>query len=132
MVLMEDKACLDSDFIISYLKGNKDALIWVKENSNIELATTTINVFELYYGEYKNRTLDEVSVLDYFLNDITILDINLKIAKKAGENAAMLEKEGRMLEFKDILIGTASVYYGYPLKTNNIKYLQRIPDIKLI
>ena len=132
MVFVEDKICLDSDFLIDYLRNKEEAVKWIKENINKNLATTTINIFELYYGEYKNGEETGILKLGKFLDNLTILNINPEIAKKSGENAAILEKQGKTLDFRDILIGTISTHYGYQLKTNNIKHFERIPDIKLI
>ncbi len=52
---MENKVCLDSDFLIDILRDKEESLRWVEQASECEFATTIINVFELYYGEYKNR-----------------------------------------------------------------------------
>jgi len=129
---MEDKVCLDSDFLIEFLKNNPEAREWLSQNSGMELATTSINVFELYYGEYKNRGDAEVDALNEFLKHLIILNITSEIAKKAGEEAAILEKSGKALDFRDLLIGMTALYNGYSLKTNNKKHFGRIRTLKVI
>ena len=132
MEIMENKACLDSDFLIDFLKNGKDEINWIKENKETEMATTIINVLELYYGEYKNNAKSNVGNLENFLKNFSVLNLNEEIAKKAGKIAAGLEKEGNVLEFRDVLIAAIASHHGYPIKTGNKKHFGRIKDLKLI
>ena len=51
---MENSICLDTNILVDLLRNKSDAVKWVEENeSNNILATTIINVFELYSGAYK-------------------------------------------------------------------------------
>ena len=52
---MEDKICLDTDFLVNFLRNKKEEADFIKENEiSKNLATTYINLFELYYGAYKS------------------------------------------------------------------------------
>ena len=127
---MENKICLDSDFLIDFLKNKKESVEWVKNNQEAELATTDINVFELYYGEYKKK--GNVENLENFLKNFNILELNSQIAKKAGEIAARLENEGEIIEFRDIFIAATAFYHNHKIKTNNKKHFERINEIILV
>ncbi len=129
---MENKACLDTDFLIDFLRNKKEKVEWIKNNSEASLATTIINVFELYYGEYKLESRKNLEKLEDFLNSFYILNLNNEIVKKAGEVAAQLEKQGNMLEFRDILIAVTASHNNYSLKTNNKKHFERIKDLKIL
>ncbi len=133
MGLMEDKICLDSDVLIDFLKNKKEIVDWIKEKEeNFELTTTAINVFELYYGEYKKKPSIDIKRLDKFFENIHIFDLTKEISKKAGELASTLEKEGNIIEFRDILIAAISIENNLSLKTNNIKHFSRIKELKII
>ncbi len=128
---MENKICLDSDFLIDFLRNKKEAVEWLKENEQkSEIATTVINAFEIYHGEFKIKS--NAVLIDNLLKDINVLNLSLEISKKAGEIAAKLEREGNILEFRDILIASISINHGYSLKTNNKKHFERIKELKLI
>ena len=130
---MEDKICLDSDVLIDFLKNKKEIVDWIKEKEeNFELTTTAINVFELYYGEYRKKSSIDIKELDKFFENIHIFDLTKEISKKAGGLASTLEKEGNIIEFRDILIAAISIENNLSLKTNNIKHFSRIKELKII
>lgn len=131
---MEDKICLDTDFLVNFLRNNKNEVEFIKENEMAnELATTFINIFELYYGAYKSNNRDEnIKLVNMLLNRITLLNLSHEASEKAGEISARLEKEGNILEFRDILIGTIALVNGYSIKTNNAKHFDKIDGLNII
>ncbi|MBI2651882.1 type II toxin-antitoxin system VapC family toxin [Candidatus Woesearchaeota archaeon] len=131
---MENKICLDTDFLVNFLRNNKEEIEFIKENeANKDLATTYINLFELYYGAYKsnkkNINLKAISVL---LSRINILNFSNESVQKAGEILAKLEREGKSIEFRDIFIGTIALVNNYSIKTNNIKHFNRIEGLNIL
>ena len=50
--------CLDSDFIIDYLKGKKEVVAALEKHEET-LVTTEINVFEIFFGIYRNKEFSE-------------------------------------------------------------------------
>src|SRR3989339_1432151 len=97
---MDSKICLDTDFLVNFLRNGKEEAEFIKENEvNKDLATTYINLFELYYGAYKsnkkNINLKAISVL---LSRINILNFSNESVQKAGEILAKLEREGKSIE----------------------------------
>lgn len=129
---MENKVCLDTDFLIDFLRNKKDKVDWIKKNSESDLATTIINVFELYCGEYRLESKRNLERLEDFLKNFYILNLNVEIVKNAGKIAAELEKQGNMLEFRDILIAATSIHNNLPLKTDNKKHFDRISGLKIL
>lgn len=99
----------------------------------IDLATTYINLFELYYGAYKSsekqKNLEAVSLL---IRRINLLNFSDDSVKKAGEVLAKLEKECKSIEFRDLFIGTIALVNGYGVKTNNVKHFNRIEGLKIV
>ena len=122
--------CLDTDFLISFLRNKKEAVEFVrsKEHDN-ELATTIINLFELYYGAYKSGRKENVEAVAALHGRITILGMSEEMARTAGKQAAKLELEGAPLEFRDVLIGIIALSNRYHFKTGNKKHFCRISGL---
>ena len=134
METLENKICLDTDFLVNFLRNNKNEAEFVKENEiGKELATTFINIFELFYGAYKSSNREEnIKLVKLLLNRINLLNLSLESSEKAGEISARLEKEGNPLEFRDILVGTTALVNGYSIKTNNVKHFNKIEGLNVI
>ena len=131
---MEDKICLDTDFLVNFLRNETEEVEFIKKNEiNKDLATTYINLFELYYGAYKsNEKENNLKAIYSLLNRLNILNFSVDSVKKAGEILAKLEKEGNLIEFRDLFIGTVALVNGYPIKTKNIKHFSRIEGLKIL
>lgn len=131
---MENKLCLDTDFLVNFLRDKKAEANFITENeSKIEFSTTFINMFELYYGAYKSdKKKENLNAIKQLLNRIDLLNLSLEAVEKAGEILAKLEEEGKPIEFRDLLIGTIALSYGYSLKTGNKEHFNRIPSLKII
>jgi tRNA(fMet)-specific endonuclease VapC len=126
---LENKICLDSDFLVNFLRKNEDEASFIRkhENSTI-LATTPINIFELYYGAYKSANIENVSKVIELEKRLKILPVSSQATKKAGQILAQLEKQGNLIDFRDLLIGCVAQTAGFTLKTYNIKHFKRIQE----
>lgn len=121
---MDEKICLDSDIIISLLRGDvslsqKISLV------NSRLCTTSINVFEVWYGKKVNETTEQIlNTLDTFIFDNSA-------AKLSAEILLKLEKEGNPLEFRDIFVASICIANRCQLWTNNKKHFERMEQFGL-
>lgn len=131
---MENFICLDSDILIDLLRGNEEVVDWIKDNEDKAIfSTTIINLFELYTGANKSSNPQEkVKAVDILKSKIKILDFNIEVSKKAGEEKAKLEINGQDLEIRDLLIGVIARTNGYSIKTNNKKHFSRINGLKIV
>lgn len=131
---MEDKICLDTDFLVNFLRNSNEEVEFIKKNEvDKDLATTIINLFELYYGAYKSKeTQNNLKAVSFVLNRINILNFSDESVKKAGEMLAKLEKEGKPIEFRDLFIGTIALVNDYSIKTKNIKHFSRIEGLQIL
>ncbi len=133
MEFLENKICLDTDFLVDFLRKKQDCLEFVAKHENsISLSTTRINLFELYYGAHKTGKLERIAAVDELQQRLWILELSQVSLSDAGKTAAVLEKSGLMIEFRDILIGCIAKAQGFALKTNNKKHFQRIPGLKVV
>jgi|SRR3989344_6003463 len=130
---METQICLDTDFLVNFLRNKKEEIRFIEENDGKTIfATTSINLFELYYGAYKSGVEENLLKLEELQQRLRILPTSTEAMKKAGEILAMLGKQGQPLDFRDLLIGTIALTERLSLKTNNKKHFLRIPHLKVL
>ena len=131
---MENTICLDTDILADFLRNKEYAIKWIEEHEDENiLATTIISIFELYYGAYKSSSPEkEVEAIEELIDKLQILDFSLNSVHEAGKQKARLEKEGKVIEFRDIFIGAITLVEGFSLKTNNKKHFERIEGLNLI
>ncbi|MEM3750070.1 MAG: type II toxin-antitoxin system VapC family toxin [Candidatus Jordarchaeales archaeon] len=132
---MEDgKVCLDSDVLISYLRGKSAAVDDVRrlEEEAVTLSTTSINAFEVFYGAYKSGRRMNVESASRLMERLVILHFDREAAEAAGRILAQLEAKGELVEFRDVLIGATCLVNGYTIATWNAKHFRRIPGLKII
>ncbi|MEM3148100.1 MAG: type II toxin-antitoxin system VapC family toxin, partial [Candidatus Jordarchaeales archaeon] len=80
---MEDgKVCLDSDVLISYLRGKSAAVDDVRrlEEEAVTLSTTSINAFEVFYGAYKSGRRMNVESAIRLMERLVILHFDREAA----------------------------------------------------
>ncbi len=130
---MENQICLDTDFLVNFLRNKKEEVEFIKENeARVIFATTQINLFELYYGAYKSGVAENLLKLGDLQQRLRILPTSTEAMRKAGETLAAWGKQGQLLDFRDLLIGTIALTERFSLKTNNKKHFMRIPHLKVL
>ena len=124
--------CVDSDFVIAILKGNKSAKeLLTKLESEGDIFITSISIFELTYVTQEISKKKEKSLRNLIdtLKVISLDKNSALIASKIGRNLA---KEGKMVHPMDLMIGAMALYNKMVLVTNNIKHFSRIKGLKLL
>lgn len=129
-----DKICLDTDFLIDFLRGKEYALSFVSEEEDRAiLATTYVNLYELYVGAYKSENPPkEMANFEALKNQLQLLNLSEGSVKLAGQIRVGLMKKGEPIEIRDLLIGTIALVNGFPVKTNNKKHFSKIPNLRII
>jgi len=128
------RVILDSTIMIGLLrKKREETQIIRKLEAEAELATTTINAFEVYYGAYKSKDVQRnLASSKGFLSTIELLTIDERSAEIAGQILAELESEGQSIDIRDLFIGCVAVSNGFTVLTHNKQHFQRIPKIHLV
>ncbi|WP_246252984.1 type II toxin-antitoxin system VapC family toxin [Acidianus brierleyi] len=90
---------LDSNIIITIMKGDKNILNFIKNNFN-SISTTVINVYEIMRGKYNSTTLED------FLNQIIIYPLTIDAVKVASDIYKTLKSSGKIKSDSDILIAS--------------------------
>ncbi len=125
--------CLDTDVLIDFLRGDS---VTAKNVAQLEeeyiLATTAINIFELYYGAFKTKKAHKnVEVVNELANRLEILKFTDRSAEISGRIIAKLEKDGKSLDFRDAMIAGVVLENHAMLYTRNLRHFKRINGIKL-
>ena len=92
--------CLDSTVIIDFLNGRKEAVAVINNYKEKDsLFTTEINIFEVLFGIYLKKVIDEdeLSKAKDFFNMIDVLPFDDGCGDEASSIQASLIKSGRMI-----------------------------------
>ncbi len=131
---MGNSFCLDTDILVNFLRDKPKAVDWFNKNKEKAiLATTIINLFELYYGAYKSKNPKKsLNAIKDLSAQLLILNTSVKSVHEAGKQFALLEKKGEIIDIRDVLIGTIALVENFSFKTNNKKHFSRINELELI
>ena len=124
------KYLLDTDTIIYYLKGKES----IKQNIiNVGLENLSISIitlFELYYGAYNSKKMDEnIKRIENLKDTITVIGIDDSIFHQFGKTKSSLRKSGKIIGDFDLLIGITALSKNLILITNNAEHFNRIEGL---
>ncbi len=128
------RVILDSTVIIGFLRNKKDDVQLIQGlEAEAELATTTINAFEVYYGAYKSRNVQRNLVsAKGFPSTIELVTLDVGSAELAGQVLKELESEGKSIDIRDLFIGCIALSNGFTVVTRNKEHFQRIPRLHVV
>ena len=125
--------CLDTDLLVSILRGKEEAKKNVNElDEEAKGATTSVNAFELFFGAYKSeRKQENLKEASKLLERLTVFPLNLASSKKAAEISAKLMTKGETIDFRDAMIAAIALEYGLTLVTRNQVHFKRIKGLQV-
>ena len=131
---MEDGLIVDTDILIDLLRKKDYAVSLVKKLENgVELATSAINAFELYRGAYKSRNQEKnLASVKGLLNSLRILNTDEDSMEIAGKITASLERDGNMMDIRDLLIASIALVNGFGILTNNVRHFNKIKHLRVV
>ena len=126
--------CIDSDCIIDFLKGKPGAINAINDNKE-RIITTEINKFEVLFGVYKRREMNEQEIesANDFFDNIISLPFGEGCAEIAAQQLGALSKDGNIIDSHDALVGAILTKNECSeIITKNAKDYLRIEGIKVI
>ncbi len=119
----------DTNIIIDGLRQNKRAekIFSQFENTDDHLFISSITIFELFSGKSSKDKKQNQAIND-LLKYFTEVDINLKIAKIAGE---IYRDKIKDLGVPDYIIAATAIEIGAQVATLNLKHFQKIPGLSI-
>ncbi len=131
---VEDGLIVDTDILIDLLRKKDYAVSLVKKfEEESELATSAINAFELYRGAYKSRNQEKnLASVKGLLNSLRMLNTDEDSMEMAGRITASLERDGNMIDIRDLLIALIALVNGFGVLTNNVAHFKRIKYLRVV
>src|SRR3989344_7892680 len=124
--------CLDSDFIIDFLRGEEKAIEKIKVYKD-EVTTTEVTKFEVFFGIYIKKKIDEheEKSAQLFFDSIEILPFDDGCGREAASILTTLSKEGKTIEQNDCFIAAIMRRHGCTkIITGNIDHFKRIKGLE--
>lgn len=126
-------ACLETTFVIDYLRGDiraKDELQRMKkQGENITIASPT--VMEIITGASLSTSDKEKEEIVLFISSLAILPLDRESSFKAGEIEAKLIMGGDSIEKIDIMIAAIAIQNNEAIITRNKKHFEKIQGLKI-
>ncbi len=122
---------LDTNICISLLKnkyGIREKIIEVEPKNCF---VSEITIAELYYGASKSNNREErIKDVEFIATKFDVLPI-FPALELFGDIKAKLEADGNRIDDFDILIGATALINNMVVVTDNIKHLERLPNINI-
>ena len=124
--------CLDTTFLIDFLKNDKSAIDKALELKDEEIFTTSTNVFEVLLGIYRKKAKQQIELENFkkLIGNFDILHFDTKSSFIASKIIADLISEGREINAMDCMVaGTMLSKNCHDIVTRNKEHFQRIKGI---
>lgn len=128
---MENRGILvDTTILIDFLrKKNKEkTLLWKLKEMYTTISISSISVFELFAGAIDNSKVKNVQLL---LKWLEVVEFDEELGEMAGRIFILLKMRNKIIDFRDLFIGTTAVFYNLEIATLNINHFVNIPNIKI-
>lgn len=127
---------LDTNACIALINGRPESVRRRFDRAiskNDDLATSSIVLFELWYGVAKSATpkVNAERLATFIGGPIEILDFTLEDAEHAGRIRAALEASGKPIGAYDVLIAGQAQRLGATLVTANSAEFSRVKALRI-
>jgi tRNA(fMet)-specific endonuclease VapC len=93
---------------------------------------SVVTVAELFsWASRANASPRRLQGLLAFLSDVTVLDVDVDIARKFGEVQAGFLDQGQVVPGMDLLIASTALVHDLTVVTHNTRDFSRIPGLSL-
>lgn len=118
-------ACLDTTFLIDWLRGSERAKkkyeeLRIDALKGEQLSTSIITAYELEKGaKLSDNSAKDLKLVRDLLSELAILEIDLTVVDLSSELYSDLSKKGKLIGEFDILIAATCIAAGQALVTND-------------
>ena len=126
--------CLDTSILIDAMKDRPGARRAVEAAAEGGVATTEINVFEVYVGAYREgRSIPrEIQAIERGLGGIDVLPLTRSATLRAASLTSLLRSRGQEVGTLDVLVaGIAMAHDIDTIVTSDDRHFGRIPGIRV-
>jgi tRNA(fMet)-specific endonuclease VapC len=123
---------LDTNTCVYAIKRRPQVLRRLQARSPDDFAVSVITVAELRFGAAKSsRPAKTRRSVDAFLKPFEILPFGNDAANEYARLRLALEREGRPIGERDLLIAATAKSLGLIVVTHNVREFSRVPDLKV-
>ncbi len=124
------KVIADTNIFVEYVrKRNKQNTSLYKIASSHTLVTTSITVFELYFGA---RTPDAVQTISQVLKDMAVFSFTDEAAKIAAIEQNRLRSRNKIVDIRDLFVASIAIANDLPVATLNRKHFRNVGALHLL
>lgn len=126
-------ACLDTDLLVAFMRGEPDAVRFMRacEDVGEAMSTTAVSAVELYRGAHLSAHPEESSRdVDRILGSLGVLALDHAAAREAGRIDAAAQRAGRPPGAMDALIAGIAIANGEVLVTRNARHFSRVEGLR--
>jgi tRNA(fMet)-specific endonuclease VapC len=126
------KYVLDTNTCIYALKREGRVVERLRKHTPDDLAITIITVAELWFGASKSaRPADTRREMDAFLEPLELLPFDREAAEAYARSRLALERTGRPIGERDLLIASIALARGLAVVTHNVSEFGRVPGLRI-
>ena len=118
--------CLDSDILIAFLKGDKDAIRFISQHNDV--CTTVINAQEILFGVSHER----FDVICKFFENMDVIAYDALSLSDVVIIKKDLSSQGQTIGSFDEIIAGICVAHKLILVSRNNKHFSRVSQLKTI
>ena len=119
---------LDTDTCVAMLRMQLDNMT----HPDSTAAISSVTAAELFFGaEKSDRPERNRKLVEDFLLTVSVIEVNLPIARKFGKLKAALAKDGKPLPDADIFVAATALVRGALLITGNTRHFSRFHDLAI-
>lgn len=121
----------DTNTCIYALKRQGRVIERMREHGPDEIAVTTVTLAELWFGAQKSARRATVRrEVDAFLEPFDVLPFDREAADDYSRVRFDLERAGRPIGERDLLIASIALSRGLAVVTHNVAEFGRVPGLK--
>jgi tRNA(fMet)-specific endonuclease VapC len=125
------KYLLDTNICSEYLRGRTPVTTRILQHAP-EIAVSTISAGELYVWAYRVKSGSRWrQAVHQLLQNVPVLDVDLKVAEQFGRVHASLLDGGRPIPGLDLLIAATAIVHDLTLVTHNTRDFADLPGVRL-
>jgi tRNA(fMet)-specific endonuclease VapC len=123
---------LDTNICVYAIKRVAGVLERLQASSPDEFGISAVTVAELWFGAAKStRPKSTRASVDAFLSPFEILPFGIDAAADYADIRRDLEKRGRPIGERDLLIAATAKSRKLTVVTHNVREFTRVPDLKV-
>lgn len=122
---------IDSDVLINFLKGEKEAVKTIKKLQSQPLYISIISVGEILEGLLEAKNKKKLVQFKELLKTVTVVNVDLPIIEKFASVRKYLRQKGLLIDNFDLLIASTCLVHDLVIVTGNIFHFKRILGLKM-